>query len=99
MKTNSIQTLTQFNQPAILKAIDQRRIAKFFNGFTEELAGGALLSTINSEPSTDFVALAALLASPDRLPNPLLSALLAIERVAAPENSDRLDAKSAESKG
>ena len=37
MKTNPSQILTQFNQVAILKAIDQRRIAKIFTPFADDL--------------------------------------------------------------
>ena len=50
-----------------------------------------ILPPPESENGDYLAAVAKLLASPDRLPEPLLSALLAIERIAAPENQACLD--------
>src|SRR5437899_1122215 len=70
--------LALFTQPNILKTIGPIRVAKFFQGFDQDLKIGHpdLLATIkpqpgSDEPSVDFSALADLLARPQSLPDQL----------------------------
>jgi len=64
--------LTQFTQPTILKQIGPIRLAKFFEGFAEELkASNIVLPTMDYEKDNDFPGLAAALVPAERLPDRL----------------------------
>src|SRR6266404_2385703 len=83
--------LTQFTQPTILKQIGPIRLAKFFEGFAEELkASNIVLPTMDYEKDNDFPGLAAALVPAERLPDRLRNALLTLEDAASPKNHDRL---------
>src|SRR5882762_1303972 len=82
---------SSFTQPEILKQLGPLRIARFFQDFTEDLkAAGLVPPDHDSDPGNYFNSVAALFASP-ALPGRLRSVLLAVELLAAPENSDRLE--------
>src|SRR5436309_4617476 len=79
-----------FTQPEILQQIGPARIAKLLDPFRDQISVSALsLLTTLELPQTDFTSLAAFFGDP-RLPEPLCNALLALERLASPENSDHL---------
>jgi putative DNA primase/helicase len=90
---------TQFTQPPILRAIGHERLFRFLEPFKDDLPGSlkdqpppgserSALCTLHSA----FAPLASLFASPEILPEPLRTAISTLELVAAPENSDRLQA-------
>src|SRR5438128_2540113 len=90
MKTTNTRHLTLFTEPSILKTIGPIRVARFFEGFAEDLKAGnpALLATIKLEPGSyepivDFAALADVLACPQSLPDRLHVALLTLEAAAS----------------
>src|SRR6266566_3797133 len=83
--------LTLFTQPTILKQIGPIRLAKFFEGFAEELkASNIVLPTMDYEKENDFPGLAAALVPDGRLPDRLRKALFTLEAAASQENHDRL---------
>src|SRR3954469_17927403 len=88
-----ITTLNQFTQPAVLQNIGPVRVAKFLDGFADDLqAARIILPTPESANGEYFDSVAALLASPALLPARLRVALLTLEVAASPENDGRLDA-------
>ena len=85
-------TANQFAQPAILEIIGATRVAKFLDGFTEDLKAANISLPIPESANGDyFDSIAALLASPALLPDRLRVALSALEAAASPENAKRLD--------
>src|SRR6266478_8561717 len=83
--------LAYFIQPAILRQIGSRRLAKLFDGYGDDLkAASILLPTAESENGSYFDSLAPILGS-SALPDRLRGALFTIEAAASPENQDRLD--------
>src|SRR5438876_8808174 len=82
--------MNPFTQPEILKQIGPARIARFFQDFAEDLKIANLdLPDPDSDPDNYFTAVAALFAFP-ALPARMSPVLLALERLALPENSDSL---------
>src|SRR3954464_2533617 len=80
-------------QPAVLENIGPLRVAKFLDGFADDLkAANIILPTPESANGDYFDSVAALLASPALIPQRLRVALLTLELAASPENDGRLDA-------
>src|SRR5437660_10857977 len=87
--------LTQFTQPSILEAIGPARLTRFFNEFAPDLHAANLVAPAPASESGDanyFHSVAVLFSFPALLPERMQAALAAIERAAAPENSERLEA-------
>src|SRR5437588_3969085 len=81
---------SSFTQPEILKQIGPARIARFFQDFAEDLKIANLVPPVpDSDPDNYFTAVAAFFASP-ALPARMSPVMLALGRLAAPENSDSL---------
>jgi len=88
--------LTQFTQPAILKSLGATRLLRFLDGFRQDLITSASpIGLLSPQPQYDdfVVALAALLVSPPAIPERMLAALLALEKIAAPEHQHELHAE------
>jgi len=82
-----------FSYPAILEAIGHARLAKFFDGFDADLrATSVLLPDPETANGSYCASLAAVLSSPELLPERLRGTLLTLERLAAPENLNHLQA-------
>ena len=87
-----ITTLNQFTKPAVLQNIGPLRVAKFLDGFADDLkAANITLPTPESVNGDYLHSVAALLASSALLPDRLRVALLTLEVAASPENDARLD--------
>src|SRR5436309_14948961 len=90
--------LKYFTQAAILQQIGSVRLAKFFDGFSDDLRTAHVLlpsppdplHAIASENENYFNSVAAILAAPALLPERLRAALLTLEEAASPENRHRL---------
>src|SRR4051812_9390955 len=82
-----------FLDPANLKQIGHRRIARLFQDFADDLQA-ANISLPDPGPETDdyFVTVVGLIASP-AFPQRVRVALAVLELLAAPENLNRLDAE------
>src|SRR5262245_53065651 len=93
-----------FTDPAILEQIGPRRLAKFLDAFTGDLASLNLAAPVPSialrategppvEPMTDdyFSKTAAFLSDTHALPTRLVSAMRTLETAAAAENATSLD--------
>ena len=88
-----ITALNQFTKPAVLQSIGLLRVAKFLDGFADDLkAANLFLPTPESANGDYFHSVAELLGSPALLPDRLRVALLTLEAAASPENDGRLDA-------
>src|ERR1051325_7876377 len=90
----------QFTQLAVLETIGHRSLARFFDGFSDDLRAanvpwpippGPDAPTSASENGNYFKSIAAVLASPDLLPERLRAALVTLEKAASPENRDLLN--------
>src|SRR5439155_16911932 len=89
---NTITPFPQFRDAVIRHEIDPRRLAKFFAGFSDSLkAAGISLPDHESENGSYFDSVAASLASPERLPARVRTALFTLESAAARENQHLLD--------
>src|SRR6266404_7932282 len=83
--------LAYFIQPAILRQIGSRRLAKLFDGYGDDLkAASILLPIAESENGSYFDSLAPILGSV-ALPDRLRAALFTLEAAASPDNRHRLD--------
>lgn len=89
-------TFKRFTNPDVLGAISVKHLFWFFERFNHELQGRNLsLPGAHELAGTEgfYRAWLALLRVPDKLPESLVEALLAIEDLAAPENRSRLEAE------
>src|SRR5258706_3453954 len=94
--TPVLQNLTPpfpaFRDAVARHAIDPRRLHKFFNGFSDSLkAAGISFPDHESANGSYFDSISAALASAERLPAPVRTALLTLETAATLENQNRLD--------
>src|SRR4051812_38136485 len=80
LQHSSTPPLALFSNVCILEQIGHRRVAKFLSAFATELSA-ASLTLPSPEPETPeyFPAVAAVLAQTERLPEPLLTTMLALE--------------------
>src|SRR5712672_2733038 len=89
---NSITPFPQFRDAVARHAIDPRRLAKFFGGFTDSLkSAGISFPDHESANGSYYDSISAALASPERLPAPVRVALFTLETAAELENPNRLD--------
>src|SRR5881227_3474363 len=87
--------IKRFTNPDVLGAISVKHLWRFFERFNSQLQGRSL-----SLPAAHYLAgtppyydsWIELLKSPEKLPDSLVEAILAIEELAAPENRPRLQA-------
>src|SRR6266404_5394155 len=85
----------RFTNPEVLGAISVKHLARFFDRFSVVLEGRNLpLPAAYYLPGTRpyYDSWIELLKSPEKLPDSLVEAILAIEELAAPENRPRLQA-------
>src|SRR5258706_12743312 len=89
---NSLTPFPQFRDAVARHAIDPRRLAKFFGGFTDSLkSAGISFPDHESANGGYYDSISAALASPERLPAPVRDALFTLETAAELENQNRLD--------
>src|SRR5436190_3234391 len=84
--------LEYFSQPDILRAIGTPRLARLFQDFSADLkAANIVLPDPESDAGNYLNSAADLFAHAERLPQRMWRPLLAVEQLAAPENSDILN--------
>src|SRR5258708_22653212 len=81
-----------FSEAVARHDIDPRRLAKFLGPFSDSLkAAGISFPDHESANGSYFDSISAALASAERLPAPVRTALLTLETAATLENQNRLD--------
>ncbi len=91
--SSSSLSLRCFTQSATLRQIGHRRLARFLNGFDQDLkASGLVLPQPDPAHDDYFADLATKLAFTQRLPQSLRKALFTLEEAASPENEKPLGA-------
>src|SRR5438045_4138782 len=82
-----------FTQPDLLAQIGAPRLSRFLSGFDDDLSSAKIfLSARELTNGNYFDSVAGFLRSTAALPGPLREAISAIEHLAEPENSERLNA-------